>query len=271
VSAGAGLIGAGPNGVAAVRADASGRPRPRAGPSARGDGPPAGGGRAVGCTATWMSRANRWRPSTRAMGAPGPGPWRPQPAPVSAFRATMLGGVPPVAGPVALLTQSGPVTAAPFGQPVATPARTLGRRPFQVPARAPGCSVPPLTGMLRPRPPDRRACLLPEPDPSCRGLAEFARRRWPPAGAPVLPRGHRTVVAWLKRRAWVPLGKSTGGVRLSGPRHKYSRIRVVPGGAWLRPRRLAQRCCAAPPASSPPTRQCRLSVRPYLWRRPLSR
>jgi processive 1,2-diacylglycerol beta-glucosyltransferase len=31
--------------------------------------------------------------------------------------------------------------------------------------------------------------------------------------------------------------------RLSAPHHKYRRIRTAPGGACLRPRRLAQRCC----------------------------
>lgn len=54
-----------------------------------------------------------------------------------AVRATMLGGFPPVGGPLKLLTQAGPLAAGQFGLLVALPASTLARRLFSSPgARA---------------------------------------------------------------------------------------------------------------------------------------
>jgi phytoene dehydrogenase-like protein len=47
-----------------------------------------------------------------------------------AVRATMLTGFPPVAGPLKLLTQAGPMAGAQFGLLAALPARTLARRMF---------------------------------------------------------------------------------------------------------------------------------------------
>lgn len=54
-----------------------------------------------------------------------------------AVRATMLGGFPPVGGPLKLLAQAGPLAAGQFGLLVALPAMTLARRLFSSPgARA---------------------------------------------------------------------------------------------------------------------------------------
>ena len=54
-----------------------------------------------------------------------------------------------------------------------------------------------------------------------------------------------------------PPRRAAGSTRrsrsLSAPRRKFHPIRGVPEGVSLRPRRLAQRCCATPPASSPPS------------------
>ena len=49
-------------------------------------------------------------------------------------------------------------------------------------------------------------------------------------------------------------------MRLSATHRKFRPIRTVPGGACLRPRRLAQCCCASPPASSPVIRREHFSV-----------
>jgi phytoene dehydrogenase-like protein len=50
-----------------------------------------------------------------------------------AVRATMLGGFPPVGGPLKLLAQAGPLAAAQFGLLVALPASRLARRMFSAP------------------------------------------------------------------------------------------------------------------------------------------
>lgn len=50
-----------------------------------------------------------------------------------AVRATMLGGFPPIGGPLKLLTQAGPLAAAQFGLLVALPASTFARRMFSSP------------------------------------------------------------------------------------------------------------------------------------------
>jgi phytoene dehydrogenase-like protein len=50
-----------------------------------------------------------------------------------AVRATMLGGFPPVGGPLKLLTQAGPLAAGQFGLLVALSARSLAQRMFSAP------------------------------------------------------------------------------------------------------------------------------------------
>src|SRR6185437_6774988 len=60
------------------------------------------------------------------------------------------------------------------------------------------------------------------------------------------------------------------GVRSCGPLRKYADIRATPGDAGRRPRRLAQRCCASPPASLPDIHRWSLSVSTYLRTEPLS-
>ena len=61
----------------------------------------------------------------------------------------------------------------------------------------------------------------------------------------------RRCTRWRARSRPRGHGRAPPAARLSAPRHKSVRIRAAPGGAWHRPRRLAQRCCASPPASSP--------------------